>query len=230
MPHPGNRILASLDPSDFARLRPHLEAIPLIPGRVLQEEGESVDWFVFPEKGLLSNIVRLADGRAVEASAVGPEGISGLPAFLGGSRSPIQTVTQLAGAGHRLRPTRLMREAPPGSRLRALVERYANAVLGSTAQSVACIRFHDVVTRCARWLLVADDAIPDDHIDLTHEFLSAMLGVRRAGVTEAIAALTQRHLIESRRGEITILDRPGMERIACECYRIIRQEMEGVFR
>jgi CRP-like cAMP-binding protein len=202
----------------------------LVPGRVLQEEGEPVDWFVFPDKGLLSNIVRLADGRAVEASAVGPEGIAGLPAFFGGSRAPMQTVTQLAGSGFRLRPLRLMREAAAGSRLRILIERYANAMLGSTSQSVACIRFHDVVTRCARWLLVADDAIPDDRIELTHEFLSAMLGVRRAGVTEAIAALTQQHLIESRRGEVTVLDRPGLERMACECYRIVRQEMEGIFR
>ena len=221
-------MLAALPPEDFRRLQPYLEPFPLVAGRVVLEEGEPVDWVIFPSTGVVSLLVRLSDGRGVEASAIGREGMAGVPAFLGGTRSPMQGISQVKGAAWRLPAARLRRETAPGMPLRALIERYTNALIASAAQSLACIRFHQVDERCARWLLVTHDTVGEATFELTHEFLSNMLGVRRAGVTEAVGALQAAGLIRSMRGRFTIVDRAGLESASCECYRVVRQEMDSV--
>lgn len=229
--HPGapeNRLLAALPPEDFRRLQPYLEPFPLVAGRVVLEEGEPVEWVIFPSTGVISLLVRLSDGRAVEASAIGREGMAGLPAFLGGTLSPLQGISQVKGSALRLPASRLRRETAPGTALRSLIEKYTNGLLASAAQSLACIRFHRVEERCARWLLVCHDSVGEPNFELTHEFLSNMLGVRRAGVSEAVGALHDAGLIRSVRGRFTILDRAGLEAASCECYRVVRQEMDSV--
>jgi CRP-like cAMP-binding protein len=225
---PENRLLAALPPEDFRRLQPYLEPITLVAGRVVLEEGEPVEWVIFPSTGVISLLVRLTDGRAVEASAIGREGMAGLPAFLGGTLSPLQGISQVKGTALRLTASRLRRETAPGSALRGLIERYTNGLLASAAQSLACIRFHRVEERCARWLLVCHDSVGEDTFELTHEFLSNMLGVRRAGVSEAVGALHGAGLIRSVRGRFTIVSRQGLEAASCECYRVVRQEMDAV--
>lgn len=223
-----NRLLAALPAEDLKRLQPHLEPFPLVAGRVVMEEGEPVEWVIFPTTGLVSLLVRLTDGRAVEASAIGREGMAGLPAFLGGTLSPLQGISQVKGGAFRLSAARLRRETAPGTAFRVLIERYTNGLLAAAAQSLACIRFHRVEERCARWLLVTHDSVGENTFELTHEFLSNMLGVRRAGVSEAIGSLHDAGLIRSVRGHFTILDRAGLEAASCECYRVVRQEMEAV--
>jgi CRP-like cAMP-binding protein len=221
-------LLAALPPEDLRRLQPHLEPLTLVAGRVVLEEGEPVEWVIFPSSGVISLLVRLSDGRAVEASAVGREGMAGLPAFLGGALSPLQGVSQVKGTALRLPAARLRRETTPGSALRVLIERYTNGLLASAAQSLACIRFHRVEERCARWLLVTHDSVGENTFELTHEFLSNMLGVRRAGVSEAVGALQGAGLIRSVRGRFSIVSRQGLEAASCECYRVVRQEMDAV--
>ena len=154
--------------------------------------------------------------------------MAGIPAFLGGTLSPLQGISQVKGAALRLPAARLRRETAPGTPLRALIERYTNALIASAAQSLACIRFHRVEERCARWLLVTHDTVGEPTFELTHEFLSNMLGVRRAGVSEALGALHGAGLIQSVRGRFTILDRTALESASCECYRVVRQEMDSV--
>jgi CRP-like cAMP-binding protein len=181
-------------------------------------------------RGVVSLIVRLADGRCVEASAVGLEGMAGISAFLANAVSPVHAVVQVAGTALRLSSARLRREAVPGKKFRTLLERYALALFATSSQSVACIRFHHVVERCARWLLTTHDSVPEGTFELTHEYLATMLGVRRAGVSEAVGALSSQGLIHSERGHVAILDRPGLEAAVCECYRVIRQEFDTVYR
>lgn len=226
----GNRILAALTPEESRILLPQLEAIPLVPGRVVQEEGEPIEWLLFPTSGVISLIARLSDGRAIESTAVGIEGASGIPAFLANAVSPVQGVVQVRGSAFRIAATRLRREAVAGTRARILLHRYSLALFASTSQAVACIRFHHVIERCARWLLTTHDSVPEGTFEMTHEFLATLLGVRRAGVSEAVGMLTDRGLIRSERGRFTILDRAKLATASCECYRVIRQELDAVYR
>jgi CRP-like cAMP-binding protein len=225
-----NSLLARLPEQEVMRLKPYLERVPLVPGRIYQEEGEPTEYGYFPEVGLLSLVVRLSDGTAVEAATVGHEGMAGLAGFLGAPFAPVQVIAQVGGSAMRLAATRLRRETSNGSMLGALLARYANARFAAAAQSVACNRFHSVYQRCARWLLTAHDRVIGDEFELTHEFLSLMLGVRRAGVSEAIGGLARAGLIEASRGRIHVVNRAGLERASCECYRVILQEMESVYR
>lgn len=225
-----NRILSRLPEAESARLASFLERVPLVPGRIYQEEGEPTEHAYFPETGMLSLVVRLSDGGSIEAASVGNEGMAGLAAFLGSPVAPVQIVAQIGGSALRLPAARLRRESENGSGLREVLGRYANARFAAAAQSVACNRFHSVSRRCARWILAANDRVEGDVFDLTHEFLSVMLGVRRAGVSEALGALRDAGLIDASRGRVRVLDRPGLERASCECYRIVREEMESVFR
>jgi CRP-like cAMP-binding protein len=225
-----NRILARLPEAEAARLAPYLERVPLVPGRVYQEEGEPTAYAYFPESGLLSLVVRLSDGDAVEATSVGHEGMAGLSAYLGSPAAPVQIVAQIAGQAQRLAAHRLRRETTNGSALAAMLARYANARFAATAQSVACNRYHTVYQRCARWILTAHDRVAGEEFELTHEFLSMMLGVRRAGVSEAVAALARASLIDAARGRMRVVNRPGLEHSSCECYAVIQREMEAVVR
>jgi len=205
-----NRILARLPEKELARLDPYLERVPLVPGRVMQEEGEPAKFAYFPESGMISLVVRLSDGAGVEVTGVGFEGMSGLSAFLGSPVAPVQGVAQIEGTVLRLAVGVLRRETENGSALRALLGRYASARFAAASQSVACNRFHTVPQRCARWMLAAHDRVAGDGFELTHEFLSMMLGVRRAGVSEAIGALRERGLIDAVRGRFEIRDRAGL--------------------
>jgi CRP-like cAMP-binding protein len=180
----------------------------------------------FPETGVASIVTVLADGTETEVATVGSEGMVGLPAFWGVEAVSTRAFWQLAGATWRLPVQALRDEKRRGDSLEGVLGRYAQAFLTQVAQSATCNARHTVAQRCSRWLLLTHDRVDGDAFDLKHEFLAQMLGVRRAGVTEAAGALQKAGLIRYGPGRLTILDRAGLEAAACECYGLVRREYE----
>lgn len=221
---PRNRILASLPAEEYARLEPHLERIGLEVRQVLFDYEQPIEHVYFPESMVASVLSFMADGTAVETATIGWEGLVGLPLFLGIDRTPAQCFCQIPGEALRM-PARAFREAVGhGGQLTTMLNRYTQALFTLLAQSSACNRRHTVEERCARWLLQTHDRVGQDIFPLTQQFLSQMLGVRRATVSGAAGSLQSRGLIEYIYGQITIKDRPGLEAFACECYAIINRE------
>jgi CRP-like cAMP-binding protein len=224
-----NRLLTSFPAADLDRLRPHLEPISYKLYDPLIKPNETISHVVFPETCLASLVTILEDGSSVEGGSVGREGMAGVPAILDAKTTPMQTLIQVAGDATRVE-SRIMREVYAASpRVQTLVNRYVHTLFVIAAQSAACNRKHLVVARLARWLLMSSDGIGRDDVGITHEFLATMLGVRRSGVTEAAQALQAQGLIEYKRGGVRILDRAGLERAACECYRIVKNEYHRMF-
>ena len=221
-----NRLLAALPAEEYAPLLPHLELVDMPTGRGIYEAGETPHHVYFPLTGCASVVVGMADGALVEAGTVGREGLVGLAAFLGTDTGPLTTIAQVPGTFARL-PVAVFRDAAaPGSHLHTLLLRFTQAFYVLAAQSAGCNRLHPIEGRCARWLLLTHDRAAGDSFHLTHEFLGYMLGVRRPSVSLAAATLQKAGFITYHRGEITILDRPGLEAAACECYAIIAGEYE----
>lgn len=222
----GNRLLDSLAPQDEFVLRSALQDVKLEYNKILYEAGRPIEFAYFPRTGVISMLKHLADGRAAEVGTVGREGMAGAPLIFGSDSGPDTVHVQVQGEGWRL-PARHLRDLlarSPG--LQASMHRYAFALFGQATQLVACTHFHEVEQRTARWLLMVEDRMPDNDFPLTHDVLSLMLGVRRSSVTVAAGHLSDDGLIEYRRGRVLVLDRAGLERRACECYRAIRREYE----
>ncbi|HEX5574944.1 MAG TPA: Crp/Fnr family transcriptional regulator [Gemmatimonadales bacterium] len=227
-PHPkqnANQLLAALPPEDYARLRPELATVAMKLKQILWEPNRPIEAVYFPIDAV-SSILALTDGHTVEVGTIGNEGFVGLPVFLGATTSPGRAMVQVAGQGERLDIAVFRREAHREGRLRQLLERYTQAFMTQVSQSTACNRAHSVQQRLARWLLIVRDRVKRNEFPLTHEFLGQMLGVRRATVSETAAALQRLKLIGYHRGVITIRNGRGLERAACECYGIVRQEFE----
>jgi len=224
-PPNANQLLAALPPKDYARLRPHLATVPMKLKQILWEPNRPIDAVYFPINAVAS-ILALTDGHSVEVGTIGNEGFVGLPVFLGATTSPGRAMVQVAGEGVRLDVAVFRRAAQREGRLRQLLERYTQAFMTQVSQSTACNRAHSVEQRLARWLLIVCDRVERNEFPLTHEFLGQMLGVRRATVTDAAAALQRVKLISYHRGVIMIRNRRGLERAACECYGIVRQEFD----
>lgn len=221
---PRNRILAALPADELERLGPQLELVELELREVLIDPNQVIGDVHFVEDGVVSIVGVMADGSAVETATVGHEGMVGLPVFLGAESMPAQAFAQIPGRAYRMSAAALRDEVRRGGALAALLGRYTQALFTLVAQSSACNRLHPVEQRCARWLLMSHDRVGRDTFELTHLFLSQMLGVRRATVTEVAGELQRRGLIDYTRGRITILDRPGLERAVCECYGIVAAE------
>jgi CRP-like cAMP-binding protein len=221
-----NRLLAALPTEEYAPLQPHLELVDIATGQTIYEPNAMPHHVYFPLTGCASVVVSMESGDMVEAGTVGREGLIGLAAFLGTDSGPLTTLAQVPGAFARL-PVAVFRDAAaPGSRLHTLLLRFTQAFYVLAAQSAGCNRLHPIESRCARWLLLTHDRHDGDTFHLTHEFLGYMLGVRRPSVTLALATLQHAGLITYHRGDITILDRPGLEETTCECYAIIAREYE----
>ena len=221
-----NRLLAALPAEDFARLASALEPVELPGNLTLFRPGEPIGAVHFIEAGAVSMMTLLADGSYVEVGIAGREGMVGLPLLLGADASPSEARVQMPGAALRLgaAPFREALERSPA--LRPLLLRYALAFHGLVAQTAACNARHVLEQRLARWLLTAHDRAEGDELPLTQEFLSMMLGVRRAGVTVAAGVLRDGGLIRYAHGHVTVLDRPGLEAACCECHRATRDEFE----
>jgi len=226
---PRNRLLAALSAEEQRTLLPHLERMDLPIKHPFYEPNQPIAHVYFLIGGVGSLLMLGQQGEAVEVSTVGNEGMIGLPVFLGTDATPGMAFMQVPDAGLRMPVAAFRQVVTPGTRLHALLQRYTQALMVQMAQGVACNRLHTIEQRAARWLLQTRDRTGTDTFPLTHEFLAQMLGVRRAGVSEVAAALQADDLITYTRGIMTILDRAGLERHACECYRIIRDELARMF-
>ena len=220
--HYKNRILAVLPKAEIDRLRPHLSPVTL-KLRTELLDGHS-DHAYFLEAGLASVVLTLADGATVEVGVIGVEGVVGLPILLGADNMPGRTFIQVEGSGFRIDARLLKSEFERDGQLRSHLQKYLLANLVQSAQNAACNRLHPINERLARWILTCHDRVQSDHMPLTHEFLGQMLGAPRTTVTLAAGMLHQAGLIDYSRGHVTIKDRPGLEHVACECYRTVRDE------
>jgi CRP-like cAMP-binding protein len=221
-----NNILASLPAEDFQRLSPHLEPVELRLGQVLYEAGGKIDYVYFPLNSMVSLVSQLSDGSSIEIGVAGYEGMVGIYAVLGVDKTPHEGMVQIPGDALRVKTSVVVDEFKRGGALHDLLLRYLQMLLLQTSQIAACNRLHTIGERLARWLLMSRDRCVCDELPFTHDFLAIMLGIRRAGVTEAAIILQTEEFIRYRRGQITILDRAGLEDFSCECYRIVKDEFD----
>ena len=216
-------ILLSISDGDYSSLRPHLEYISLPNHLVLHEAGGKLEFAYFPNRGLISLVVVMKDGRTAEAGIVGNEGFTGTLAAVGLSRSTLHAVVQITGDGFRVEVGALQNTLQTAPHLQLMLSRYA-AIRGmQVAQTAACNRLHDIGQRLARWLLMTQDRVDSGSLPITHDFLATMLGTDRPSVSLAAGVLQKKGLIEYTRGAVKIVNRKKLEDFACECYGVIRQ-------
>ncbi len=222
-PSTRNRLLMALPPESLARLWPRLEAVEMPLRAVLHPAGERIQAVYFPETGWVSMLALMEDGDGAEVGLIGGEGVVGYAAVLGAESDDLEAMVQAGGTALRIGVPALREEMERLPDLRRLLLRYTLVHLGQVARTAACNGRHLTDQRLARWLLMAHDRSERDDFPMTHEFLSMMLGVRRAGVSVAAAQLQRAGFIKYERGTITVTDRPGLESAACECYGVVRR-------
>lgn len=224
-----NLLLQRLPRSAFEQIEPHLEAVELSLGEVLYRPHASIDHFYFVERGLVSLVKTMLDGRTVEIGVVGIDGMTGVGSLLGIETAAFESIVQIPGFARRIPMIILQREADSHAGLRISLMKYARFVLSEVAQTAACHRLHSLEERCCRWLLVAHDNAQADTFPVTHEFLAVLLGVGRSYVSAIATALRTAGLVRYVRGRITIINRSGLEASACECYAAVRTEFQRLF-
>ena len=224
-----NRLLAGLTSEELKRLHPHLEQVSLSHGQVIILPDEPIEFVYFPLNSLLSLVTLMEDGSTVEASSIGCEGMGGLPILLDAGTTPMRTLTQIPGKAVRIKAKIIKQEFDRGGALQKLLYRYIHTIIVIGSQSAACNRLHHIEARLCRWLLMSSDGVGSTQLPLTQEFLATMLGVRRAGVTEAASQLQSKGLIRYQRGYIQIIDTKSLETAACECYGIVKAEYDRLF-
>jgi CRP-like cAMP-binding protein len=225
-----NRVLASIPPKEYQRLRAQLEPITLRFGQILYQPGKPIRHVYFPVDCLISLLTAVDKRRELEVGMVGNEGMAGMPFILGMGVSGVRALVQGAGDALRMAAAPFRIEFGRNLPLQQALYRYTYALMAQVSQTAACNRFHDASARLARWLLMTRDRVGSDDFPLTHEFLAHMLGVRREGVTEAASALKRRRLINYSRGKIQVLDSKGLQASACSCYRIVKKVFERAQR
>jgi CRP-like cAMP-binding protein len=219
-----NRLLAALSREDFGRLQPHLRPTELPLKTDMELPHERIDFVYFMEAGIASVVATLADSTAAEVGLIGCEGMSGTAVVLGGDRSPHSTYIQVTGEAQRLPVNELRRAMDASGSVRTLLLKYVQVFMVQTAHTaIANARAH-IDQRLSRWILMAHDRTRDNTLPLTHEFLALMLAVRRPGVTEALQSLRRQKLIDSRRNQIVVLDRKGIEQAAGDSYGMPEME------
>jgi CRP-like cAMP-binding protein len=221
----GSSLFHAIEADEFERLRPLLESVVLPQGTLLATAGEPVDELWFPHGAIVSAVVRLNDGEAVEAGLIGAEGVIGIEAFWGLPRSLLTTVVQVPGRVDRVRADVLRAQLDAFPSLGRAVFHFGGALLASIAQIAACNATHTLRQRMARWLLMAHDRAGRNRFRLTHEFIATMINVRRAGVSQFASEMRAAGAIAYTRGEIEVVDRSVLERESCECYAVIRHLM-----
>jgi CRP-like cAMP-binding protein len=224
----GNLLLQTLPRDVLSRLQPDLEIVTLDFKKMLYKPGETIPYVYFPVSAVASVITVMENGDKVEVGTVGREGFVGLPVVFDSGEAPssAESFAQVPGEALRMDAGVFLERLQRVPSLHALILRYAGTFFVQVAQSTACNRLHTIDERCARWLLMTHDRVGSDHVPLTQEFLSQMLGVRRASVNAVAGLLQKSGLIRYSRGTITILDRKGLEAASCECYQVIRKEYE----
>jgi len=213
-----NIILLSISDSDYSSLRPHLEYVSLPNHLVLHEAGGKIEFVYFPNRGLISLVITMKDGRSVEAGVVGNEGFTGTPAAVGLNSSPLQAVVQISGDGFRVEVGAFQNTLESTPHLRLMLSRYAVVQGMQVAQTAGCNRLHGIEQRLARWLLMTQDRVDSESLAITHDFLATMLGTDRPTVSWAAGILQKKLFIEYSRGAVKIVNRKKLEDSACECY------------
>ena len=214
-----NRLLAALPRAEFERYFSGLQPVSLPQKEVLHEQGAPLAHVYFVEEGVVSILTRMADGTAIEVGMIGIEGVVGTSVLLGNEVANHLAIVQVPGSALRMKAAACKTAFDQSAAVRAVMMRFIDGLWDLSAQTAACNRLHTIEQRCARWLLMAHDRLQADIMPMTHEFLASMLGVRRAGVTETAGELQRSGLIRYHHGRLTIVDREGLEALACECYR-----------
>jgi CRP-like cAMP-binding protein len=220
----GNRLLDALSEEEFRNIAPNLEHVTLTLGKILYQPQHLIEYVYFPQRSGISIINILENGSMVEVGLIGGEGMAGSPLILASKTSPHQAIVQIADGAFRMPAEDFINHLERMPHLNRLLLRYTQAMMIQIAQTATCNSLHSLEERLARWLLQTQDRAQSDFLDLTQDFLSAMLGVRRASVSVAAGSLQGAGIIKYRRGKITILDREALEEISCECYRVIEAE------
>jgi len=221
-----NHLLAALSSEERDRIFPHLHYVPMPLGKVLYESGDQLDHVYFPTDCIVSLLYVLENGGSAEISVVGREGILGIALFMGGETTPSRAIVQSAGHAYRLAGKRLKEEFHRSSELQLLLLRYTQSLITQMAQTAVCNRHHSVDQQLCRWLLLSLDRLSSTQLTMTQELIANMLGVRREGVTEAARKLQKLGVIQYSRGHITVIDRPKLEALSCECYAVVKRESD----
>jgi CRP-like cAMP-binding protein len=221
-----NSLLAALSAEDRDRIFPHLQLVELPLGMVIYEPGDVLRHVYFPTNSIVSLLYVMISGDSAEISVVGYEGLIGVVLFMGGESTPSRAVVQSAGYAYRLKGQILKDEFNRHEDLSRLLLRYTQSLLTQMAQTAVCNRHHSIDQQLCRWLLLSLDRLQGNHVTMTQELIANMLGVRREGVTEAAGKLQKLGVIEYRRCDITVLDRPTLEKLCCECYAVVKMESD----
>ena len=223
-----NDILRALLNSEYKHLSPKLTQVNLRLGEIIYQADQRIEYVYFPEKAVVAMIDTVEDGGTVEVGIIGHEGMVGINIFLGALVTPDKAIVQISGSAMRMKTRDLRKALRFGSPLQRLLLRYTQALLAVISQSVGCSQHHTVPQRLARWLLTMHDYSESNEFEMSQEFIAAMLGVRRVGVTEAAGNLQAAGLISYSRSRIRILDEAGLKEKSCECYRFIRRQFDGL--
>ena len=221
-----NRLLAALPPHIYEILLPQLELVTMPLGKVLYESGYVMRYVFFPVDCIVSLLYVMENGASAEISVVGNEGVIGISLFMGGESTSSRALVQSAGQAYRLSDKHFKDVVNRHVAMLQLMLRYVHALITQMAQTAVCNRHHSIDQQLCRWLLLSLDRLPSNQLSMTQELIANMLGVRREGVTEAAGKLQRLGVIEYRRGQITVLDRPKLEELCCECYAVVKAETD----
>ena len=221
-----NHLLAALPAEVLDRLLLKLELVPMPLGMVLYESGDTMRHVYFPIDSIVSLLYVMENGASAEISVVGNEGVIGVALFMGGESTSSRAIVQSAGHAYRLLGQTFKDECNRHTGLLFLMLRYTQALITQMAQTAVCTRHHSIDQQLCRWLLLSLDRLSDNQLTMTQELIANMLGVRREGVTEAAGKLQKLGVIEYTRGHITVLDRPKLEALCCECYAVVKKETD----
>jgi CRP-like cAMP-binding protein len=221
-----NHLLDALPQPEAERLFPFLEPVTLPLGKVLYESGDMLRHVYFPTDSIVSLLYMFKDGRSAEIAVVGNDGAIGVALFMGGETTTNRAIVQSAGSAYRLSGERLKEELGRHTEMLHILLRYTQALITQMAQTAVCNRHHSLEQQLCRWLLLSLDRLASSELTMTQKLIADMLGVRREGVTEAAGKLQKLGVITYRRGRITVVDRPALERLCCECYAVVKQETD----
>jgi CRP-like cAMP-binding protein len=219
-----NHLLGGVTPEEMERLLPGLQEVSLPLGKVLYESGEKLDYIYFPTTAIISLLYIMENGATAEIGVVGNDGLIGIAIFMGGDTTPNRAVVQSAGRSFKMKAQLMKDEFTRGGRFHNLCLRYTQALITQISQTAVCNRLHSVDQQLCRWLLLSHDRLPSDRLIMTQDLIANMLGVRREGITHAAKRLQNAGYISYVRGDMTILDRQGLEGQVCECYQVVRTE------